>query len=190
MINEIYITGKGPSFDNYKPEPDHIIIALNETALLLENPFAAFALDRNVWAALENKISCTSFIPKYLWNEFSPKFKNTVMWDKLRSGDATAPCAIRWFGEHYDTTIMHFIGFDAISDGLTKNAKRGKPYSKKCLEIDSGTRTSWEYRTINKRIFLALKEYNITPIWHHTDQEIINPFLKEEDRENNVNIAS
>lgn len=190
LPKEVWIGGKGPSIDTYDwSKAGKIRIGLNEAALIIPDCTDVIAKDYNVWKVLKKNLKSGI----YVWVEEGIKLKDYTEWPNnpifrwktgvhAKEGYETCPSCISICG-YFGVEIIHFVGCDSINYTPQQHQRKGKPYAKSVLKYDSGSRQNFYYEPINRHIWLALKKTGIIPVWEHTKENLVNPWIKEEANE-------
>ena len=179
---EVWVGGKGPHIDTYDwSKAGPFRVGVNEAALLIPDCQVVVAVDYGVWGTLQKKLlpNILVFMEEGIKNKKFTEWPNNPVYRykvgrESFPGFESAPHAVMLCG-HFGVEIIHFVGFDGMSYSDAQHAKKGRPYSAKAEELDTGDRNCFDYAPINKKIWRALKEHpqKITPVWEHTNQEVI-----------------
>jgi len=180
------MTGKGPHLFKYNWDfAGTFRLGVNEAALFTPWVSAVIAMDYGVWDNLVEKLVDKSILvlmeQGILRKEYTAAFSNMfrfVTETHVPSGYETAPAGV-WLAGLFGVKKIHFVGFDAMSYSRADHARKGSPYDERLRVMDKEKRNHYDYEPINNHIWRALKRFNIEPIWEHTSEMLVNPFVKE-----------
>lgn len=165
LPEEIWLAGKGPSFDFYDwSASGEIRIGLNETAFLIPDCWGAFAKD---FPIVERYISeplnpsVTVFI-KDTWPEKYHIFQRMFLWNRPIHANilfGTAVTSLQIF-HTLGARTFHMVGFDSID-------AKASTYAQKIKAIDGEGKNQDGYEQINIRMKQVITSLGIKPIWEH-----------------------
>lgn len=144
--SEIWIAGKGASFDSYDwSVANQYRIGINETAFLIPDCWGAIALDFRVLQKYMNELD-KNILVFLKHTQFKASFPKQFVWSPVDCkaivfGTANAAlCLFYWLGARK----IHLVGFDSISGDAG--------YARRIIDINAKGTNRDKYRKINKRL--------------------------------------
>lgn len=161
--HEIWLAGKGPSFDVFNwAGAGPCRIGINEAAFLIPECWGAIANDPPILSKYVSLLPEHITVFRYIhYPEF--QFPKQYAYDVgpeqfVKETFSTATCALQLFAG-LGAEIVHFIGFDSI-DGRLGYAETIKHIRGEGVNDDG-------FKAINKRLLEDVIRLGINPIWEH-----------------------
>ena len=160
LNTEIWIAGKGPSFDRYSWYKAGQTIGINETAVLIPNCWGAAATEYNILKFYTKSIPKSTCVISMRSNPMV-YFHKHIIWEpsdvrKLQGG--TVNLLVEILAKR-GVKKIHFVGFDSMD--------KNYGFSKKIIKMDAFTMQPANYDFINQCLLETLEYTGIEPVWEN-----------------------
>ena len=161
LEQEVWVAGKGPSFDYYPWHKVGQVIGINETALLIPNCWGAAATEYSVLKYYTRHLDDNVYVINQKANPMV-FFKRQVIWEpgkqvrKVKGG--TVNLLVEVLG-YYGVKKIHFVGFDSLD--------RDFSFSRQIAKLQVFQSDVRNYEEIMECLLETLEYTGIEPVWEH-----------------------